>query len=182
MSYTLIERRELTEAASSVEFAGIPQTFTDLVVFISARSTRAANDSAIKLTFNSTGGTYTNRRLGANGATTYSDAQTSGGLAFANIPGAGNAANTFGNMAIYIPNYSGSSAKSFSTELVSENNLASTFVNLMFLFSYYVLIIVIYIYRRGSHEDLQAHDIDTTRRFFVCGVVGFGSEGAGAFA
>jgi hypothetical protein len=55
------------------------------------------------------------------------------------------------------------------------------FVNLMFLFNYYVLIILIYIYRRGSHEDLQAHDIDKTRRFFVCGVVGFGCEGAGAF-
>jgi hypothetical protein len=131
MSYTLIERKELTEAASSIDFISIPQTFSDLVILISARSTVAAGDSAIKLTFNSGGGTYTNRRLNANGATTGSDVQTSGGLAFANIPGAGNTANTFGNIAIYIPNYAGSTAKSFSTDLVSENNSPSTFVQFM---------------------------------------------------
>jgi len=130
MTMQLIETKTLGTAAASISFTSIPQTFTDLYILVSGRSTRAANDSAIKLTFNTSGGSYTNRRLLGNGATVSSDVQTSGGLAFANIPGAGNTSNTFGNLAIYIPNYTGSTAKSFSTDLVSENNSASTFVQL----------------------------------------------------
>jgi hypothetical protein len=115
MSYTLIERRELTEAASSITISAIPQIYTDLAVLISARNTAGTNVTT--LAFNS-GGTYTNRWLNGTGSST-----SSGSVQFDYIANPGDfTASTFANSAIYIPNYRSSAAKSYSSDGVSENN------------------------------------------------------------
>lgn len=115
MSYTLIERRELSQAASSVVISSIPQIYTDLIALISARNTAGTNLST--LTFNS-GGTYVNRWLNGTGSSTSTDVVKFDYLANPNDF----TASTFASSTVYIPNYRGSTAKTFSLEGVSENN------------------------------------------------------------
>jgi len=114
----LIQTITLTSNAASVEFASIPQTFTDLVLISSVRtvSTDAVNDFGVSL-----GGTMTNRRLEGNGSTAYSSSNTG-----YNMIGISNTsistANTFANNISYFPNYTSSTAKSVSSDGVTENN------------------------------------------------------------
>ncbi len=117
--------------AASIDFTSIPATYTDLAIYVSIRSTRAANQDPLRMQFNSTTTNYSYRQLygGAAGgsAVTGSD---SGSVAFVGLsPAANNTANTFSSQWIYIPNYTASSNKSYSIDSVSENN-ASTYFQL----------------------------------------------------
>jgi hypothetical protein len=122
---TLIETKTLGTAAASIEFTSIPQTFTDLVLVHSARSAHSDIAASAVIQFNGdTGANYSVRRLLGDGTAASSSALTSGslfGLA-GSISGATATANTFGNGVVYIPNYTGSTAKSFSADGVSETN------------------------------------------------------------
>jgi hypothetical protein len=111
----LIESKTLGTAQSTIVFTSIPQDGTDLVALLSLRNSEGTNTATIA--FN-TGGTYSNRWLNGTGSSVNSgDAQidyvANSGLF---------TASTFGNSSIYIPNYTGSTAKSFSSDGVSENN------------------------------------------------------------
>jgi hypothetical protein len=114
----LIQTIALTSNAASVEFASIPQTFTDLVLFISARTVTENNfnDFGINL-----GGTQTNRRLQGNGSSV-SSSVTTGYLVLGLTNTSVHTANTFSNSFVYIPNYTSSNAKVLSAEGVIENN------------------------------------------------------------
>lgn len=108
--------------ASSIDFTSIPNTYTDLVVKVSARSTAASGAAAayIVLNFNGTTGNKTFKRLYGLGSSTGTD---SGTLALAGTtPAANVTANTFGNHEFYIPNYTSGNNKSVSIDAVSENN------------------------------------------------------------
>jgi len=118
MSYTLIERREITDAISSVTVSNIPQIYTDLIALVSARNTVGTNVST--LTFNS-GGSYSNIWINGTGTSV-----NFGTARFDYIANPSDfTANTFANSQIYIPNYTGSTAKSYSSDAVSENNASS---------------------------------------------------------
>jgi hypothetical protein len=110
---TLIESKTLATAAASIEFTSIPQDGTDLYVLFSGR---ADTTESVTLSFN-TGGTYAYQRLFGTGSITGSD--TNGQFAASS---SSQTSNTFGNGSIYIPNYTGSTAKSFSIDSVNENN------------------------------------------------------------
>jgi hypothetical protein len=110
----LIETKTLGTAAASIEFTSIPQTFTDLVCLISA-STDNTSTRAV-LSFN-TGGTYTVRMLFGTGTTVGSNTEATHFRVTNNTE-----ANTFASSEIYIPNYTLSNAKSFSTNAVTEQN------------------------------------------------------------
>jgi hypothetical protein len=130
-NYTLIEKITVGAAgASSVTFSGIPQTgYTDLVVKVSARTEQSAVSQDLILQFNGdTGANYTTRRLEGNGTGAASDAATSGALygSFMPMSAASATANTFGNGEAFIPNYTGSALKSFSTDSVAETNATAT--------------------------------------------------------
>jgi hypothetical protein len=101
--------------AASIEFTSIPQTGTDLVLKASLRN--SVNNGNGNIAFN-TGGTYTRRRLVGTGSSVSSDTLTPD----FNVSTSVSTANTFGNVAIYIPNYTGSTAKSYSVDSVNENN------------------------------------------------------------
>jgi hypothetical protein len=112
--------------AASIDFTSIAGTATDLVILLSGRSlaTYAGDLFDLKVNGSSTG--YTYRNLRGNGS---SAASGNGGTAtyirgYA-VPGNTATANTFGNVAITIPNYSGSIAKSFSFDGVGEDNASS---------------------------------------------------------
>lgn len=117
MTMSFIQRYELTSDQPSIEFTSIPQTFTDLYLVLSARSSGVDED--VTVTFNTSGGTYSVRRLIGTGSGTQSDTQTNQWLrATANA----DTTSTFSSCVMYLPNYTSSNAKSASTDWVTENN------------------------------------------------------------
>jgi hypothetical protein len=117
----LIESKTLGTAAAEIEFTSIPQTFTDLVLFVSARST--VNDdnggSTISLRPNSATANRTMLRFLGTGSGVVSTTDTN---IFLQMSNSAQTANTFGNTSVYTPNYSGSTNKTFSVDSVQENN------------------------------------------------------------
>ena len=127
-NYILLEKIVVGSAgASSVTFANIPQTgYTDLVVKMSARDTASASAwYTLKLQFNSdtTDGNYSTRIVYGFGSTAGSGTANRQNTGY--ITSAARTANTFNNLEMYIPNYAGSTYKSFSTDVVTEGNGSS---------------------------------------------------------
>jgi hypothetical protein len=122
----LIESKTLAATAAAIEFTSIPQTFTDLVLVISGRSDRALTVDGVGIRFNgdTTGGNYGGQRLFGDGSSAGADTTY---LGMPWLTGANATANTFGNATLYIPNYTGSTSKSFSIDGVSENNAAQAY-------------------------------------------------------
>jgi|688.fasta_scaffold1287121_1 hypothetical protein len=109
--------------AANIQFTSIPQTFTDLIVKLSGRST--ASDLSDNLNFRINGNTssvYSERLLygtgSAAGSTTYSGTESLLQHENANT----STANTFANIEFYFPNYTSSNNKSVSVDAVTENN------------------------------------------------------------
>ena len=104
--------------AASIDFTSIPSTYTDLAIVLSVRSS-SGTDARIK--FNSSSdSTYSMRSLKGDGSSASSASESSQTSSW--LGNVTNVANTFNSIGIYIPNYAGSTAKSFSVENVSENN------------------------------------------------------------
>ena len=128
-TYTLLEKITVGAAgASSVTFTSIPQTYTDLQILVSARSTRTSDfRDELFIRFNSdSGNNYSVRDLNGSGSTAgTSSSLTTNYLKRGTTPTDNATASTFSNNTIYIPNYTGSNQKSVSTEEVTENNSAT---------------------------------------------------------
>jgi hypothetical protein len=113
--------------SASIDFTGIPQTYTDLVISTSLRTTGTGGYTAI--TFNSNTSNYTNRWLQGNGAGASSGNNTG---RFAEVPNySTDTASTFSNSQIYIPNYISSNYKSYSSDTVNENNSTTAYMYLI---------------------------------------------------
>ena len=132
-TYTLIEGKTLGSAVASVTFNSIPQTYTDLLLKVSARDDRAGqpnSDLSLRVGYNgaiNTGSIYSVIQLYGSGSTagSQSSATTYAYIGMANGPTA--TASTFGNTEIYIPNYTSANNKSISTDGVSENNATTAY-------------------------------------------------------
>ena len=124
MTMTLIETKTLGTAAASIEFTSIPQDGTDLVCVFSFRIDTGGTYVNTAIRFNGdTGSNYSMRMLyGTGSGSGLSAAQTTTSLQWVYSTGTVATANTFGNAQVYIPNYTGSTAKSVSMDSVSENN------------------------------------------------------------
>ena len=129
MTMSLIEHIEVgSGGAASITFMNvgdIPSDYTDLYLLSSFKTNFVSsdvNDSAL-LTINGSTANQSQRTLFGDGssATSFTATRIRAG------DGGSNAvtANTFGNASCYIPNYSSSSAKSFSIDSVFENNATS---------------------------------------------------------
>jgi hypothetical protein len=117
MTMTLISTVTVGFAgAASIEFTGIPQTGTDLLVHFSGRTDQTASRSATLSLNNVTTG-FTARVLEGSGSAATSGTQTT---LFARMTGT--TANTFGVSTCYIPNYTSANIKSYSIELAQEAN------------------------------------------------------------
>jgi hypothetical protein len=126
----LIETKTLGAAAASIEFTSIPQDGTDLYILVSTRA--SGPDYGIIVNINGTTTNYSFRVLEGGGSSASSFANPSGPSRFiASHSRSDNTANTFGNAAVYIPNYSGNTAKSISTDTVTENNGTAAFQSLI---------------------------------------------------
>ena len=114
---------------ASVTFSSIPQTYTDLVVKFSARSTTSGSvQSGIMRINGDTGTNYNYKNLTGDGSSANSG--TSTGVSYFYIgawPAASGTSNTFGNGEIYIPNYTSANYKSVSIDYVGEANAAGAY-------------------------------------------------------
>lgn len=120
MTMQLILTRDLT-SDDVIEFASIPQTYTDLMILISSRTDRAAVNDAIIMKLNGT--TSTGKRIYGTGS----------GRASTNnaepLDAADSAtATTFSNIQIYIPNYTRTNQyKAWSSDAIVENNATQAY-------------------------------------------------------
>jgi hypothetical protein len=113
-------------------FSNIPQTYTDLVIKISARGATGGTSDRFLISFNGSYSDYTLITLmdAAGSAVSYTrgafgDNQTT------YFSGSGATANTFGNAEVYIPNYTSSNFKIISVDGVMENNSATNYNTLL---------------------------------------------------
>jgi hypothetical protein len=119
----LIESKTLGTAQASIEFTSIPQTFTDLVVVVSARWNSGTGTAGIRFNASDTG--YSWRWLNGDGSTASSLSASSNTGNIGDFPANTTTSNTFSSHSIYIPNYTASQNKSFSVDTVTENNATS---------------------------------------------------------
>ena len=103
---------------SSVWFLNIPQTYTDLVLKGSARTTQAAHYGVITIYPNGISSGLTGKNL--YGGDNVVESDTSTGVAY--VSGNNATANTFGTFQTYFPNYTGTNYKSMSSEGAAESN------------------------------------------------------------
>jgi hypothetical protein len=103
--------------AAYIEFTGIPQTYTDLILFTSLRSTNGGSTDDVQMQPNSAAPSAGRRLYGES---------TSVGTNFDGYPirsdSAGATSSAFGNSFTYIPNYTGSASKAIISDTVTENN------------------------------------------------------------
>jgi hypothetical protein len=120
-NYVLLERIELNASAASVTFSNIPQTgYTDLKIVASARNTSSGNYFAVS--FNGSTASFSSRYLYWENTTVNSGTLAQYG---GRINTSSTTASTFASTEIYIPNYAGSTNKSYSSDSASENNAAA---------------------------------------------------------
>jgi hypothetical protein len=118
----IIQHQELASTQSAITFTSIPQTYTDLCLLLSVRSTNS--DDGLFFKFNNTTANTTWRNLLGYGTGTLSQGG-SGWLAAGGVRSG--TSNTFTNVGIYIPNYAGNTAKTSSVDSVSEENSSTAY-------------------------------------------------------
>lgn len=116
--------------ASTIILDNIPQTYTDLSLFLSLKSERGTQYDYPELRFNDSTTSYSIRNLGANGASANSDTNT---LIDWVVMGSGSGTTTalvFSNDFLYIPNYTSSNNKSVSLDTTAEVNATNNYMRL----------------------------------------------------
>lgn len=125
-TFELIASASGTGSSGIVTFSSIPQTYTDLVFYVSAR---AGNDidNNLKVNGNTING---GKNLYGTGSAAGSQNSTSGGSGIWLAGWSGATASTFGNGTFYFPNYTSSNYKSVSIDTVNENNATAAYQSL----------------------------------------------------
>lgn len=117
--------------ATTISFTSIPQTFTDLCLKLSARVESSLIYSNATLAFNGTTTGYSNIRLTGNGSTASSSTITGANFLYiGEVSGNASTSNTFGNLEVYIPNYTSANHKSASSDLASETDGTTAYAGL----------------------------------------------------
>jgi hypothetical protein len=115
-------------SVNGVNFNNIPQTFTDLRIVVSVRST-SPNIDALGLFINGVFSAYTRTALFGTGSGVGSSRAAYRDVA--NIPSTAITANTFNSVDIYVPNYTSSNFKQFTVDGVMENNATAANLGLV---------------------------------------------------
>ncbi len=114
-------------AVSSITFNNIPQTFTDLKIVVSARTTQTG-DAFKKTNYyvqfnNNSEFVYSNTHLYGTGSSVATARDANQDYLFIGVVNANDATtSTFGSSEICIPNYTSSNLKSLMANSVSETN------------------------------------------------------------
>lgn len=115
--------------AASIQFTNIPQTGKDLLILLSCRSSRGNTTDELLVEINSETLSDSSLALRGNGSTASSTTVSNEIQAFQ--PGSSATASTFSNSAVYLSNYAGNTAKSVSTDNVTENNATAVVLALV---------------------------------------------------
>ena len=136
-TYTLISSNVLSSSAASVTFSSIPSTYTDLVIRVTARSTLASISDDLSIRLNGGTSGYSRTILLGNGSTAGSlrSSNAAAAVAYGQINGANATANSFGTAEVYIPNYTSTVSKPFSSYGVGETNATQAFMSVAALLS-----------------------------------------------
>lgn len=124
-TFTLIASSTVgSGGTSTITFSSIPNTYTDLCLKLSIRSSSANDRRIIFFKFNSVTSGYNDKSIRAFNGGVASQTDNGGNTSFAvwDMPAANATSNTFSSVELYIPNYAKSTNKSISTDGVGENN------------------------------------------------------------
>lgn len=122
MTRKLVATQTLSSTQATIVFNSIPQDATDLEIFVSGRINNFTYDT-LSLRFNGTTTAYKNLYAKGDGNGTVNavtDADTGSLQISTALVGANSTANTFGNIKLYVTNYTAASAKAISYEGISE--------------------------------------------------------------
>ncbi len=134
ITHSLIASSTSSSGVSNVTFSSIPNTYTDLKLLISARTNRASNEDSVGIALNDTSGATSWILLFNSGNSLNSGTSTSlgYGAAFAGrVSAASTTTGEFSNLEIYLPNYTTSQNKTFSTTGGQESNDSNTYSTLL---------------------------------------------------
>jgi hypothetical protein len=107
--------------AANIDFTSIPATYTDLQIVYSLRDTTTAGvNQPVAGNFNGSTTGFTWKQIYGTGSAAGSNNDVT--PTFGSENGTGSTASTFTNGQVYIPNYAGSTYKSYSVDCVVENN------------------------------------------------------------
>jgi len=127
MAMELVETIEVgSGGAASIGFTSIPQDGVDLLLLLSIRSDRSADQDNIDITLNSSSSNFSVVRLYGTGSSASSASTSSNLIAYA-ANAATSTSNTFSNTSIYISNYAASLANSISIETTQEDNATGAY-------------------------------------------------------
>ena len=127
-TFELISSYTATGSVSSIDFTSIPSTYTDLCLVMSMRNSRSGQTlQEAFITFNGSSSGYSERILRGSGSAVISSSASGSSFNLNGFPAAASTSSTFGNAAIYIPNYAGSAYKSASAEFITENNATEAY-------------------------------------------------------
>lgn len=122
-TFKLIQSEILTSNQANINFSTIDNTYTDLFLYVSARSTESDNGSSLRVYYNGdTGNTLSleGRQIGGSGAD-YQVSYAQVGY----VAASQSAANIWGVATIYIPNYTSNKRKSSNAEVVMPSSNTS---------------------------------------------------------
>jgi hypothetical protein len=105
---------------ANITFNTIQANWTDLCLVLSARTTDAAVQGYCTAAFNGSTSNFSIRAIYGFGSGTGTFTTPSNFVGEVVADGA--TASTFSNLSMYIPNYAGSTNKSYSVDAVAENN------------------------------------------------------------
>ena len=123
-TFTLISSSTLASPQASFNFTSIPNTYTDLCIKLSGRSSTGYNAADFYLTLNGTSSGYSGRYVmkDSNDANASTSTSVTTKLLLGFVPATQATTNAFGTMEAYIPNYGDSNYKSVYVESATENN------------------------------------------------------------
>lgn len=132
-TYTAIESIYVSGTQATVSFTNIPNTYTDLVVRYSARSTVSDTQDTIYIDFNNSGGTfysYTEIQGSSSGVSASTSSNLSAVQTFGPL-GATAIANAFSTGEVYIPNYKFADAKPFGWDTTNARYSSSERIHIV---------------------------------------------------
>jgi hypothetical protein len=115
--------------AATIDFTGIPATYTDLKLVYSLRN--ASNNTTLQVTFNNDGtrANYSYKQFYGNGTSVADDGQSD--IFWGQINPSSYTADTFSNGELYVLGYLLANRKTVNVDAVLENNATAAAVSLL---------------------------------------------------